>query len=94
MSQLDIDRGSRADRLLNDDEFKAAVEALRSALIAQWEQCPIRDKDGAHELKLMLKLLGDLQAHLRSVADTGKLAKLEVDRLESLKLKVRKVIHG
>lgn len=94
MTQEAIDRGSRADRLLKDDEFQAAVKSVRELLIAEWERCPIRDKDGAHEIKLMLKLLNDLQAHIRSVVEDGKLARIEVDRLESLKSKVRKVFNG
>lgn len=77
----DRDRGAKAERLLNDPTLSEAFDLVRVAIVDQWAACPIRDKDGAHELKLMLKLLGDVRANLeRAIAD-GKLAAVELENI-------------
>lgn len=67
-----IERSTNAERLLNNPEFRAAFDGVRSALLERFEQCPIRDKEAQHEIKLMLKLLGDVKSNLQSVIDNGK----------------------
>ena len=66
------DRAERAKRLLDDPMLLEGFEAVRTAIVQRWEQAPIRDKDGAHELKLMLKLLGDVRAALVEAVNDGK----------------------
>jgi hypothetical protein len=74
----DVERGQRADRLLQDPLLIEAFALVRTAIIDKWEQTPVRDKDGAHELKLMLKLLGDVRANLEQALADGKLAAAEL----------------
>jgi hypothetical protein len=83
--QDEIDRGQRAARLVNDPVFQEAFELVSNAIHEQWAQCPIRDKEGAHELRLMLKLLGDVRAVLETAVGDGKLA---VQKLEELNRRV------
>lgn len=79
----DLERAQRAERILNDPTFDEAFKLVSAAIHEQWESAPIRDKDGAHELKLMLKLLGDVRANLeRAIAD-GKLAAHELQKYNS-----------
>ena len=65
-------RRDLADQLLANPEFERAFSAVRQALLDRFEECPIRDKEAQHEIKLMLKLLGDVKANLQSVIDSGK----------------------
>ena len=65
-------RKDAAEQLLANPEFTKAFEAVRQALLDRFEECPVRDIDGQHEIKLMLKLLGDVKANLQSVIDSGK----------------------
>jgi hypothetical protein len=77
----DVERGSRAQTLLTDPLFSEAFENVRTAIHEKWEACPLRDRDGAHELRLMLKLLGDVRAVLESTIVDGKVASAELERL-------------
>ena len=57
-----------------------SMPEVRQAIHDQWAATPIRDQEGAHQLKLMLKLLGDTRANLdRAIAD-GKIAAHELDQ--------------
>ena len=65
-------RKDAAEQLLANPEFERAFVAVRQALLDKFEECPVRDKEAQHEIKLMLKLLGDVKANLQSVIDSGK----------------------
>lgn len=84
--ESDVDRGQRAERLMNDPLLIEAFGTVKQAIVDGWESAPIRDVEGHHELKLMMKLLGDVRAHLeRAVAD-GKLAAMELNSRRKLTL--------
>jgi hypothetical protein len=77
--ETDLDRAHRAKAILDNPTYQESFELVRQAILEQWEATPIRDKDGAHELKLMLKLLGDVRANLeRAIAD-GTMAAHELE---------------
>ena len=80
MSDLraDLERGVKAEKLLNDSMLAEAFDLVRQAIHEKWEGSPMRDRDGAHELKLMLKLLGDVRANLEQAVTDGKLAAAEL----------------
>jgi hypothetical protein len=78
-------RADRAKRLLEDEELTKAFTAVREALLERFESCPIRDIEGQHEIKLMLKLLGDVRANLHSVVDNGKVIEYRLSMLDKVK---------
>ena len=75
-------RAAKAHALLNDPELSAAFAAVRENIHKLIEEAPIRDREGVHELKLMLKLLSDVRANLQSVVNTGKVIESRISRLE------------
>lgn len=78
----EINRGRKAEILLNDETLLSAKAEVERVIHEAWANAPLRDKEGAHELKLMLKALSDVWALLeRAVAD-GKLSAEEL-RLEN-----------
>jgi len=81
--QEDVDRAQKAERLLKDDTLAKAFDDVAAAIHAQWAAAPIRDQEGAHELKLMLKLLGDVRANLERAVSDGKMAAAELQRINS-----------
>ena len=83
-AEQEIVRGLQAQSILDSEIYKECVNQVREAIISQWEASPIRDREGQHELRLMLKLLNDLQANIKTVADTGKLAKIQIERDKTL----------
>jgi hypothetical protein len=72
--QEEAERGAKADKLLKDPMLAEAFDLVAKAIHERWEVCPMRDRDGAHELKLQLKLLGDVRANLEQAVNDGKLA--------------------
>lgn len=80
--RMEADRGAKAKLLLESPIYQEAVGTVRAAIIDKWSTSPVADKDGQHELRLMLKLLNDVEANIKDVADTGKLAneQLRIER--------------
>ncbi len=63
---------------MSDSLLTESFDLVRTAILEKWELTPLRDKEGAHELKLMLKLLGDVRANLEQAVADGKLAAAEL----------------
>lgn len=72
--EAEITTGTRAQRLLEDEVLTKAFEDVRLAIIERWESAPLRDSEGHHELKLMLRLLSDVRGNLELAVHNGKLA--------------------
>lgn len=77
-TETEIRKGSNAEQLLENEAFKDACESLRKAIIDRWATSPVADKDGQHELRLMMKLLDDLLGNLRVAVSNGKFAENEL----------------
>lgn len=76
--EAEVERGQRAQHLLDDPLLTEAFDLVRQAIHERWEAAPIRDQEGAHELKLQLKLLNDVRANLEQALSDGKLAAAEL----------------
>lgn len=74
--KTEISRGERAERLLKDELLIEAFETIDSAIIEKWRNGPLRDQEGAHELRLLMKCLTDLKGYIKEVVQTGKLARI------------------
>lgn len=81
--QAELDHAVKAEKLLKDETLTQAFDDVRQAIIDRWERAPLRDRDGAHELKLMLKLLSDVRANLEQAVSNGKLAAEELKRMNN-----------
>ncbi|MHB1176082.1 MAG: hypothetical protein ACYCZJ_13265 [Sulfuriferula sp.] len=79
----ELQRGEQARQVLESEIYAESWQAVRDGIISAWESAPIRDKEGANELKLMLKLLTDVRRNVETVMQTGKMAKIQIER-ESL----------
>lgn len=73
-------RGKQAEELLENAIYREAIDKLRQSLVDKWRSCPIRDKEGQHELKLMDKLLTDVEGYIANIAKTGKMAAITLER--------------
>ena len=83
-----MEQGARAKSVLDDDAFKIAYGAVRAAILEQWENCPIRDREGAHELKLMLKIHTDIGKHLQKAVEDGKFAAEELKKDKTISQRI------
>lgn len=88
----EIEKGYQAEHLLNNDIFKEAVQSVRQAIIDKWSASPIADRDGQHELRIMLKLLNDVEANIKRFVDDGKLAKFRIEE-ESKLARIKRVFR-
>ena len=83
-------QGLQAERLLED--LSPYLAMVREAIVQKWESSPVGDKEGQHELRLMRKLLGDVEANIKTAIETGKLARIQIERDSKLEL-VKKVVR-
>lgn len=90
--ETEIKKGDDAEILLETQAFKDAVESLRQAILMKWSQSPIMDKEGQHELRLMLKLLDDLLGNLRIAVSNGKFACNELKIKRTLATQAKRLL--
>lgn len=86
--QTELRRGELARQLQQNELYVEAFDTVKQAIIDKWIQCPVRDHEGQHELKLMLKLLGEVTGYVDQVMQTGKMAEIQLQnerRMEKLK---------
>lgn len=70
-----IVRAEAARRILNDELFKESLEKLEKDIFDAWSRIPIRDKEGQHELLLMIQTARKFKALLETVLMTGEVEK-------------------
>ncbi len=71
----DIKRGDEAEMLLASPAFQSAIYRVRSGIHERFAASPVSDIEGQHELRLMLKVLDDIEGNLQIDVNGGKLAK-------------------
>lgn len=76
----DMIRAERARLLLAEPLLIEAFETISQELTQAWQNSPARDVDGRETLWLSLKLLTQVQQHLISVMESGKMAQVELAR--------------
>lgn len=73
-------KGARAQELLNNEIFSESMSNLRAAVIAKWQKCELKDRETAHELLMMIKLMDGLEQNIRKFVTDGKAAVFEIER--------------
>lgn len=69
--------GNNAQRLI--EEMAPYLDMVKAAIVNKWENSPVGDKEGQHELRLMRKLMSDLEANIKTAIETGKLARIQIE---------------
>lgn len=90
----EMNRGAKAEALLNNEMFKEALNHVESQILEKWKNSPVGDKDGQHELRLMLKSFQEFRKFLEEAINTGKLASFQAEhesRLQKMKKAFRLV---
>ncbi len=81
------DRGTEAQRLLDNDLLNEALAAIESEVLRQWEDCPTRDKEGRETIWLLYKTTKKFRRLLTGYVEVGKLAQENLRRIEEGRLK-------
>jgi len=71
--QKEINDGQEAERLLESDVFKSAFINYKNELIKEWESTSAKDLDKRENLYRALKVLPEVERHLRIIVEKGKL---------------------
>src|SRR5262249_6380773 len=79
-----IARGARAKELLGSETLKEVFAQIEADYIEGWRHTSARDTDARERLWLAGQVLGLVKGHLVIIANNGKLAQAELDRLAGL----------
>jgi hypothetical protein len=75
----DLERGSRAERLLNDPFVKDAFALVEAHIIGKFREAPIRDEEGVVKAKQLLHSLTLFRGVFEDAIRNGKLAANALD---------------
>ncbi len=73
-----VGRANRAEAILKDPIYREAFENVRQAIFTRIENTPVRDAEGLQQLRLMLKLLRDVEANMTEAVNNGKVEALRL----------------
>jgi hypothetical protein len=79
-----IARGARAKELIHSEVLKDIFTRIEADYIAGWRATSARDTDARERLWLAVQVMGLVKDHLVIIANDGKLAQAELDRLAGL----------
>lgn len=78
-------RGQEAAQVLDNEAFKLAMASLKTSVLDQWKNCPIRDTEGQVLLLQLAKLTDKFESILIGMVESGKFAqhRLDIDKLRN-----------
>jgi hypothetical protein len=82
--QTALGRGARAQELLRSELLQEVFAQIEADYIEGWRRTSARDTDARERLWLAVQVLGLVKDHLVIVANDGKLAQAELDKLTGL----------
>ena len=77
--KFEVLRGREASTVLENEAFKTAMAAMKTAVLDQWKNCPIRDREGQVLLLQLAKLTDKFESILVGMVENGKLAQSKLD---------------
>lgn len=78
----ELNRANRASRILEDDLFVDAVEAVKDHLWGEFAQSKLSDDDTRRNARIGVDMLDRILQSLRKHIETGKMAKVELAEIE------------
>jgi hypothetical protein len=89
--EQEIKRGAEAELVLNNAVYKEAFDKVEEGLIQAILSSALGDEKTHNKIAISLQLLHQINSALRTVMQTGKMAKIQVN--ESFPEKVKKFIR-
>ena len=87
------ERGARADRLLNDEMLKEAIDFIENDIVEKWKTSPPSLPEAQTILRLKWQCLQDIKGYIKDVAQTGRIANTQLEQERTLKEKLKKVFR-
>ena len=83
-SQEDILNSNEAELILNAETFTKAIEELKNEYINLWLSSKQDDISKRESLHKAIKLLPEVERHLRIIVEKGKITKSQLGRLHKV----------
>ena len=83
-SQEDILNSNEAELILNAETFTNAIEELKNEYINLWLSSKQDDISKRENLHKAIKLLPEIEKHLRIIVEKGKITKSQLGRLHKV----------
>jgi len=77
----DQEAGRKAAELI--DSLVPYFNIIEAGLVDQFKKCPVRDEQGLVLIQLHFKVMEALKMHLNSVVATGKMAEIDLSKVEN-----------
>jgi hypothetical protein len=84
LSQEDILNSNEAELILNAETFTKAIEELKNEYINLWLSSKGDDINKRENLHKAIKLLPEVERHLRIIVEKGKITKAQLGRLHKV----------
>ena len=75
----EVKQGRDAEYLLDNPVFQQTFDYLKDAYFKAWEQTSVEDSQSRENVWMMYKTLDTVHGHIKTYADTGKLAKKQLE---------------
>lgn len=83
--QQQVNKAAQAVHLLENPLLKEAFAELEAAYMRTWRQTNINATESREKLWHALNVISDVQAHLARLADDGRLAQAEINRMAGIR---------
>jgi len=79
-----VQESREAEEILNSDVFKKAFINYKNELIDLWEQTPTQDSELRERIYLSIKVLPEVEKHLRIIIEKGKISPKQINSLKGI----------
>jgi len=83
-SQEEILKSNEAELILNSETFKNAIEHLKDEYVNLWLLSKPEEVTNREALHKAIKLLPEVEKHLRIIIEKGKITKSQLGRLQKV----------
>lgn len=81
LRRQEVDRAARAKRILEDDLFVEAIEAIKDEIMRDFANSSLNDDETRKTARLRLKALDDVVGKFKSCIQTGQMASTQLSWL-------------
>lgn len=70
--------GADAKNFIDHPTYQYVIAEMEKGIFERWRTCPIEDADGQLKLRLLIKLFDDFKYIIRTIAETGTMAEIQL----------------
>ncbi len=83
-TQEEVLKANEAELILKSDVFNEAVANLKAEYIQKWENSSEADTGFREDLHKAIRILPEVERHLRIIIEKGKITKAQIEKLRVL----------